>query len=95
VRHFPLCELGYAIAVVAAVLILYGGTYLELLVRYDVTTTLHAEKETVVLEYRFGGDAASAFFLPAHQMDRLIRFDEWKGEISAEAWRELAVAMDF
>ena len=87
-KHLPLRECGYAIAVLVVLLLLYGGDYLALAMRIDVTSMIHAEKETVVLAYRFGGDGSKAFFSPAHQIDRLIRFDFWNGEVSIDAFRD-------
>ena len=76
-KHLPLRECGYAIAVVVVLLVLYGGAYLAL------STKVELDFGTYV-DYRFGGEWSATIFEPAHDVDRFLRADFWRAEIDAD-----------
>jgi hypothetical protein len=87
-KHLPLKECGYAIAGVVVLLVLYGGAYLAL----STKTEFGWGESHSFVEYRCGGEWSVSFFAPAHEIDRLLRPDFWRGDLSLEAsrsWRPL------
>jgi hypothetical protein len=85
-KHLPLRECGYAIAFIVALVLLYGGAYLAMMTYEDIGSG----RRIVILEYRFGGERAEYFFAPAHEIDRRLRPDLWRFEMSRTA---AAIAM--
>jgi hypothetical protein len=79
-KHLPLRECGYAIVFVLALFLLYGGAYFAMMQRLDLGISAIAGQETPMVEYRCGGEWAETFFGPAHEVDRQLRPDLWKGE---------------
>ena len=79
-RHLPLRECGYAVGFILAIMLLYGGAYLGMMERIDLGISSIAGEETPMVAYRFGGDWSESFFAPAHEIDRQLRPDLWKGE---------------
>jgi hypothetical protein len=86
-RHFPLRELGYAISFLVLLAALYVGAYYAMVER---TEHIHGfmigigmrDPPTVKLKYRYGGEWSMAFFYPAHDIDRRLRPDLWRGELT-------------
>jgi hypothetical protein len=87
-KHVPLRECAYAIIFVVALLCLYGGAYLAMMERVDLYTSIGGE-ETPIATYRFGGEGSETFFSVAHEVDRQLRPDFWKGERIAIRLRRL------
>jgi hypothetical protein len=92
-KHLPLRECGYAIGVVALLLVTYGGAYLAIVEvpEFDDGTrsTIHFGDEPAlfVVTYRLGGDWSRAFFAPAHELDRRLRPELWLFETSPPPMR--------
>ena len=79
-KHLPLRECGYAIAVVVVLLLLYGGAYLALM----TYTNVGSGRLIPILQYRFGGEWSHGFFAPAHEVDRRFRPDLWRFELGPD-----------
>jgi hypothetical protein len=87
-KHLPLRECGYAIVFFIVLLALYGGAYLAMMQRFETGISAMGEEETPFVEYRFGGESSDTFFGPAHELDRQLRPDLWKGELDVEVRRQ-------
>jgi hypothetical protein len=88
-RHFPLRELGYALGFIVLLAALYVGAYYALSEREDRTYLMvmrHIERmertapKVSMVNYRYGGELAVAFFAPIHEVDRKFRPDWWDEE---------------
>jgi hypothetical protein len=94
-RHFHLRECVYAIVILLALLILYGGAYLAMMERteHHFGVAMMAEGKigppSVILDYRIGGEWSRAFFGPAHEADRRLRPDLWRNELRRVKKRNL------
>jgi hypothetical protein len=82
-KHLPLRECGYAIAFIVALLLLYGGAYLAMMERRLLLISSVASQ--VYVDYRYGDEWSEALFGPAHELDRQIRPELWKGEVDHTA----------
>jgi hypothetical protein len=86
-RHSLLRECGCAIAILLAILLLYGGAYLAMMERteHHFGMSMWADGKigppAVWLDYRFGGEWSRTFFGPAHEADRRLRPDLWQNEL--------------
>jgi hypothetical protein len=85
-RHFPLRELGWAIAVIVVPMALYAGAYFATVERVVVndwtkpeTVRFWGPKHTVA-RYRVAQEWSAAIFGPMHQLDRKMRPEFWAGE---------------
>ena len=73
-----------AMAVVAAVLLVYFGLYWMLMDDSNLSIGYYSRQGTVLLvvqrevSYRYGGQFARAIFGPAHQCDRKLRPRHWE-----------------
>jgi hypothetical protein len=90
-KHLPLRECGYAIAVVATFCLAYCGAYLTL-VEFDEREDLLRAMRRIgdphslpewsspgwPAAYRIGGDWSKALFAPINELDRRIRPDYWE-----------------
>jgi hypothetical protein len=88
-KHLPLRECGYAIAVLAVLAGLYLGAYFVLLERLDLGE-LVAQRGTP--EYRempaacyYTGEWGYDFFRPAHHVDRMLRPWVWANEVELDS----------
>jgi hypothetical protein len=82
-RHFPLRELGYAIAFLFVMAALYVGAYWA-----TVQRTVNGF-ESVVPVYRTRNDFLSNIFAPVHGLDRKVRDRYWSDESWGDAFREM------
>jgi hypothetical protein len=84
-KHLPLRECGFAIAVLLGFLLLYGGTYFAMMLRDERISGImiggRIAEPSVRLEYRFGGEWSRSLFEPAHEIDRRLRPDLWRNEL--------------
>jgi hypothetical protein len=77
-RHFPVCELGYAIGFVVLLAALYFGAYYAMVGRVRIVSDdLKSVPLGAFPEYAHFPEASTYFFGLAHEFDRLIRPDFW------------------
>jgi hypothetical protein len=83
-RHFHLCELGYAVGFIVLLAALYIGAYYAMVQKDDV---FPYPFKADVASYHFGDEWAESFFAPAHAIDRRLRPEFWEYEISSNEAR--------
>jgi hypothetical protein len=86
-RHFPLRELGFAIGFTVLLAAIYVGSYYAMVERTEHIQGFMIgigipDPPTVRLKYRYGGEWSTAFYYPAHDIDRRLRPDLWRGELT-------------
>jgi hypothetical protein len=74
-RHFPVCEMGYAFGFIAILLALYVGAYYAMVDRREFG-------DACWVRYPMGQKWAKPLFAAMHEVDREIRPDSWRNENS-------------